>query len=148
MPRGHRSEATRKRPQMIYRQVKSWPDFTFSMHGRQSPRVGKPPREVISGSMRQISDMLSTPENGNASTCGFFTRKGQCSPRFRNLPHTSVLRIRKCGEKTEICRPDPSFAVTRPAVLLQKLGLCSALTDFSPHFRNSHINGEVRTSPV
>lgn len=104
MPRGRRSVAARERPQMIYRQVKSWPDFTFSMHGRQSPRVGKPPREVISGSMPQISDMPSTPENGNPSTCGFFTRKGQCGRRFHDLPHTSVLGLWKCVVK----KPGPA----------------------------------------
>ena len=37
--------------------------------------------------------------------------------------------------KTEICRPDPYFELPRPAVLLQKNRLCSAVSDFSPHFR-------------
>lgn len=33
--------------------------------------------------------------------------------------------------KTEIGRPDPSFTLPRPAVLLQKNGLCSEVSDFS-----------------
>lgn len=49
--------------------------------------------------MRQNSDLLTTLEHINASTCGFFAPKGRCGRGFRNLPHTSVLSIRKCGEK-------------------------------------------------
>lgn len=39
--------------------------------------------------------------------------------------------------KTEITRPDPAFTLPRPAVLLAKIGLCSEVFDFSPHFRNT-----------
>ena len=39
--------------------------------------------------------------------------------------------------KTEVVRPDPSFKLPRPAVLLAKIGLCSEVFDFSPHFRNT-----------
>lgn len=52
--------------------------------------------------MRQIPDMPSTPDNANASTCGFFTRKRQCAQGFQNLPHTSVRRFRKCGENRDL----------------------------------------------
>ena len=54
------------------------------------------------GSMRQILDMSSTREGDNISTCGFFARKGRCALGFRNLPHTSVLRFRKCGENRDL----------------------------------------------
>ena len=52
--------------------------------------------------MRQISDLLTTPESGNTSTCGFFTLEGGCGRGFRNLPHTSVMRFRKCGETRDL----------------------------------------------
>ena len=42
--------------------------------------------------------------------------------------------------KTAICRPDASFAIPRPAVLLSKIALCSAVSDFSPHFRKSGVS--------
>ena len=50
--------------------------------------------------MRQILNMPSTPGCRNASTCGFSARKGRCARGFRNLPHTSVRRFQKCGEKS------------------------------------------------
>lgn len=37
--------------------------------------------------------------------------------------------------KTEIDHPDPGFTLPRPAVLLPNIWLCSAISDFSPHFR-------------
>ena len=76
--------------------------------------------------------MPSTPVCRNASTCGFSARKGRCARGSRNLPHTSVHRFRKRGEKTEICRPDPGFTLPRPAFLLPKVRLCSEVSDFSP----------------
>ena len=36
--------------------------------------------------------------------------------------------------KTEIVRPDPSFRLPRPAVLLAKIGLCSEVFDFPRTF--------------
>ena len=39
--------------------------------------------------------------------------------------------------KTEITRPDLCFRLPRPAVLLAKIGLCSEVFDFSPHFRKT-----------
>ena len=71
--------------------------------------------------MRQILNMPSTPECRNASTCGFFARKRRRARGFRDLPHTSGRRFRKCG-KTEIRRPDPYFELMQPAVLLKKSG--------------------------
>lgn len=66
----------------------------------------------------------------------FLCRKGRCARGFRNLPHTSGGRFRKCRETT-IGQPDPGFAFPRPAVLLPKIRLCSEVSDFSPHFRNT-----------
>ena len=39
--------------------------------------------------------------------------------------------------KSKIGRPGPGFTLPRPAVLLAKIGLCSEVFDFSPHFRNT-----------
>ncbi|VWL86729.1 Uncharacterised protein [Collinsella aerofaciens] len=39
--------------------------------------------------------------------------------------------------KIKISRPDPGFTLQRPAVLLTKSGLCSEVSDFSPHFRKT-----------
>ena len=85
--------------------------------------------------MRQNQIMSSTLKCRNVSTCGFSVRKGRCARGFRNLPHTSGGRFRKCGETT-IGQPDPGFALPRPTVLLPKIELCSEVSDFSPHFRN------------
>lgn len=67
--------------------------------------------------MRQISDLSSIPESGNASTCGFFERKGRCGRGFRNLPHTSALGFRKCGEK-------PKSADQTPVLRFRDLRFC------------------------
>ena len=69
------------------------------------------------GSMRQISDLSSALESDNASTCGFFERKGRCGRGFRNLPHTSVLGLRKCGGK-------PRSAEQTPVLRLRDLRFC------------------------
>lgn len=37
--------------------------------------------------------------------------------------------------KTGFRQPDPGYTLSRPAVLTPKFGLCSAGSDFSPHFR-------------
>lgn len=55
-------------------------------------------RGIESGSMRQNRDRSTTPSSTNASTCGFLTRKWQRAQGFRNLPHTTDGRFRKCGE--------------------------------------------------
>lgn len=59
------------------------------------------------GSMRQNPDLLTTLEHTNASACGFFARKGRCGRGFWNLPHTSVLRIRKCVERPSSANQTP-----------------------------------------
>lgn len=46
--------------------------------------------------------------------------------------------------KTEIRRPDPYYELLRPAVLLQKIRLCSAVFDFSPHFRKYAVKASVQ----
>ena len=53
--------------------------------------------------------------------------------------------------KFRIGHPHPCFRLPRPAVLLAKIGLCSKIFDFSPHFRNtrpckarSSNNGGIR----
>lgn len=56
-------------------------------------------RLVESESMRQIINLPTTQGYVNASTRCFFAKKVRCGLEFRNLPHTSVLRARKCGEK-------------------------------------------------
>lgn len=43
--------------------------------------------------------------------------------------------------KTEIDRPDPDFTLSRPAVLLPNIGLCSAISDF-PRTSGKHGNAE------
>ena len=50
--------------------------------------------------MRQIQNLPSAPGCRDASTCGLSAQKGRCARGFRNLPHTSVRRFRKCGVKT------------------------------------------------
>ena len=72
------------------------------------------------GSMRQNPDLLTTLEHTNASACGFFARKGRCGRGFRNLPHTSVLRIRKCVER-------PSSANQTPVIPFVTCGLTPKL---------------------
>lgn len=54
---------------------------------------------IKSGSMRQILNRSTIPSSTNTSTCGFFAQKWRCARGFRNLPHTSDGRFRKCGVK-------------------------------------------------
>ena len=61
----------------------------------------RPATEAKTGSMGLILNMPSTPGYRNASTCGFSARKGRCAHGFRNLPHTSGERFRKCGENQD-----------------------------------------------
>lgn len=60
---------------------------------------------------------------------------------YRILP-SGVSEVRW---KTEIDRPDPCFSLPRPAVLLPKFGLCSEVSDFSPHFRKARLNRASRS---
>lgn len=64
------------------------------------------------------------------------------------LEGSGICRILPEGDsgsagKTKIRRPDPYFELPRPAVLLQKIRLCSAVFDFSPHFRKQEIKPSV-----
>lgn len=77
--------------------------------------------------MRQIQNLPSTPGCRNASTCGFSARKGQCAHGFRNLPHTSVQRIRKCGVK-------PRSADQAPVLHFRDLRFCCRKTDCARRF--------------
>ena len=83
---------------------------------------------------------------GNASTCGFFARKERCArgvPEFAAYFRFGIPEVRG---KAEICRPDPGFTPPRPAVLLPKIGLCSEVIDFSPHFRKLGILSAIRSA--
>lgn len=55
-------------------------------------------------------------------------------PKFAAYFRAAIPEVRG---KTEIGRPDPDFTLPRPAVLLPKVRLCSEVSDFSPHFRNT-----------
>lgn len=77
----------------------------------------------------KLPDIPATSNSGNVSTCSFFTRKRRCARGFQILSHTSGGRFRKCGE-TKISQADPCFTLPRPAVLLTKIRLCSAVSDF------------------
>lgn len=79
------------------------------------------------GSMRQILDLSTTPECCNASTCGFLMRKGRCTRRFRNLPHTSVERFQKCGE-------NPRSADQTPILSFRDLRFCCKKTGCARRF--------------
>lgn len=79
------------------------------------------------GSMRQILDLSTTPECCNASTCGFFTRKGRCAQGFRNLPHTSVERFQKCGE-------NPRSADQTPIMSFRELRFCCKKPGYARRF--------------
>lgn len=57
--------------------------------------------------MRQIQNLPSAPGCCDASTCGFSAQKGRCARGFRNLPHTSDGRFRKCGEKSRSADQTP-----------------------------------------
>ena len=63
-------------------------------------------------------------------------KRAVCSwvPEFAAHFRRAVPEVRG---KTEIDRPDPGFAFPRPAVLLPKIGLCSEVSDFFPHFRKT-----------
>lgn len=53
------------------------------------------------------------------------------------------LDVSGSAVKTKIGRPHPCFRLPRPAVLLLKIGLCSAFSDFSQHFRNDGFTSHV-----
>lgn len=65
-----------------------------------------------------------------------YAKRPVCSrvQEFAAYFRTAIPEVR---DKTEIARPDPGLALPRPAVLLAKIRLCSAVFDFSPHFRKT-----------
>lgn len=67
-----------------------------------------------------------------------YAKRAVCSwvPEFAAYFRAAIPEVRS---KTEIGRPDPGFALTRPAVLLPKIGLRSEVSDFSPHFRKMRL---------
>ena len=82
------------------------------------------------GSMRQIIELPTTPESGNASTCGFFARKGRCARGFWNLPHTSVRQFRKCGENRRTADQTPVLRFRDLWFCCQKPGCARRLPIF------------------
>lgn len=71
-------------------------------------------------------------------------KRAVCSgvPKFAAYFRVVIPEVRG---KIEIGRPDPSFALPRPAVLLPKIGLCSEVFDFSPHFRKTRQHRASRS---
>ena len=77
--------------------------------------------------MRQIQNMPSTPVCRNTFTCGFSTRKGRCARGFRNLPHTSDGRFRKCWEK-------PRSTDQTPILRFRDLRFCCQISGYARRF--------------
>lgn len=86
---------------------------------------------IKSGSMRQNRNRSTTPGYANASTCGFFTRKCQRAQGFRNLPHTSDGRFRKCGVKPRLADQTPVLGFRDLRFCCQKSG-CARLFPIFP----------------
>ena len=99
----------------------------------------RPATKAKIGSMRQIQNMPSTPECRNASTCGFFTRKGRCARESQNLPHTSVRRFRKCGEKSRSADQTPVLHFRDQRFCCQKSG-CARRFPIFPRTSVKHGN--------
>ena len=95
--------------------------------------------------MRQISDLSTTPESDNASTCGFFERKGRCGRGFRNLPHTSALGFRKCGESRDLPTRPRFYASATCGFVAENRGVLGGFR-FSPHFRKLGILSAIRSA--
>ena len=70
------------------------------------------------------------------------TKRAVCSgaPEFAAYFRRAVPEV---WGKIKIGRPDPGFALPRPAALLPKIGLCSVVSDFSPHFRKLQQHREL-----
>ena len=81
--------------------------------------------------MRQNKDWPTMPSSVNASTCGFFTRKCQRAQGFRNLPHTSDGRFRKCGVKLRSADHTPVLRFRDLRFCYQKSG-CARLFPIFP----------------
>lgn len=63
-------------------------------------------------------------------------KRAACSwvPEFAAYFRRAVPEVRGNIKNS---RADPDFALPRPAVLMPKIGLCSVISDFSPHFRKT-----------
>lgn len=94
-----------------------------------------------SGSMRQIPGIPTTSDSGNASICCFFTRKRRRARGFRNLPHTSGGRFRKCGEKPRSVDQAPVSPFRDLLFCRQKSGCARRLPNFP---RTSEIRGPAK----
>ena len=67
----------------------------------------------------------------------FLYAKRRCAWGFLILPHTSVQRFRKCGVKTEICRPASVLPFHDLRFCYQKSSCARRFPIFFPHFRNT-----------
>lgn len=71
-------------------------------------------------------------------------KRAVCSwvPEFAAYFRQAIPEVRG---KTEIGRPDPSFRLPRPAVLLPKIGLCSEVSNFFPALpENAALHRELK----
>ena len=93
-------------------------------------------------SMRQISDLLTTRNCDNATTCSFFVSKRWCGQGFRNLPHTSVRRLRKCGKNRDLLTRLRFYASATCGFVVENKVVLGGFR-FSPHFRLSGISGAI-----
>ena len=85
--------------------------------------------------------MPSTPVCRNTSTCGFSTRKGRCTRGFRNLPHTSDGRFRKCWEKPRSTDQTPVLRLRDLRFCCRKSG-CARRFPIFPSTSGKHGNAE------
>lgn len=94
--------------------------------------------------------MPTTQNTNNTSTCGFFAREGRCARKFQNLPHTSVNRFRKCGEKPRSTDQTPVLGIHDLRFCWQKSGCTRrfsffpALPKLRPFIVGSSINNGIR----
>ena len=91
--------------------------------------------------MRQNTGMLTTRNTTNTSTCGFLTRKERCARGFRNLPHTSGRRFRKCGVKPRSSDQTPVLDFRDLRFCWQKSGCAQRFSIFP---RTSGIRGPAK----
>ena len=94
--------------------------------------------------MLQILNMQSTPGCRDASTCGFFTRKGRRAHGFRNLPHTSDERFRKCGEKPRSTDQTPVYPSTTCGFVTENLVVLGGFRFFPALPENAALHRELK----
>lgn len=61
-------------------------------------------------------------------------------PKFAAYFRRTIPEVRR---KSETGRPDHCFRLPRPVVMLGKIWLCSAVSDFSPHYRKTTVTASV-----